>query len=266
MGWIKDLWLALLFAVAAAMIDAFVGYFRTLPSIIAFFIWFSVFFLAFALFTFAQKKILRRHLQIDKERWNKIREETIKQRRTHNKAKQLPAKLYELHKLSVSYMKSLRISKKNWDALEPDFKKIIGPIRLGLASLVLKLPMPIIARIRPVQNFVYKIIFDLDSCLKGAGIETLNDNPKYSELYAEINEIRSGLPDPIFSKVTAYILWANMLDMIYIFNASQPFMKKVQVSTKTKNMLPYLTLAVDTQLGKLNGQLTHDIERFLLGD
>jgi hypothetical protein len=215
----------------------------------------------FIIFGFWQEN---RRFRSNEVRW--IRQEVIKNRQIYSKAKHLPTKLVMLHKFSAGFMKELRVSKKDWASLEPEFKKTVGWLRGIICVIILRTPMFIITRIKLLQSFVYEIIFDLDSVLKSAGIDTLSENETYLKLYDEIDEYRIGLPEHILQKVTTYILLANMLDMLYLFNPSQPFMKGVSIPTRTRVLLPYLTLAIDTNLGKLSSQVAHDIERFLVGD
>jgi hypothetical protein len=237
-----------------------------LKPIYLFAIWFLIGFIIIAIITKWQEGRLKKSINVKREQWNKLREERIKNRRGYVKTKNIPIKLYELHTLSKRFMKELRISERQLKSIEPELIKTIGKIRAFIALVIVKLPRPILLHLKPAQSFMYKIIFDFDSALKVGGIENLREDPEYIAKNDEILYIREGLPTNIINQIDNYIMMSNMLDMLFLFSVSQPFMKKWPLPTGTKILLPYLSQAVDSQLSSINGNIAHSIERFLVGD
>jgi hypothetical protein len=116
-----------------------------------------------------------------------------------------------------------------------------------------------------MQITVHRFLFDFDGVLKDAGIDTLTQDKTYLDLYDGIWEIAEGLPPNIIQNISTYILMSNILDMTFLLRKSQPFMKEYQIPTRVRILLPYQTLAIDTELRKLSGQISGQITKYLAG-
>lgn len=277
---LRDMWKAIVAAVVVAVIDTILLQLRQIPWGYEFAGIFLFTILVIYLLVWIEKKHLKKRLQIDQQRWSRLRQEKIEYRKSYENKKELPEKLLSLDRILTKGIEHQKLSDNQFILLmKGTFNWMSWPI---LIIVAVTYGNPITRRMfqKLHFNFTVQTAIRMNTLLKNYRIGTLpiTTDKSYNTLYQEIITLENGLPPKIIAHINLAILLSNVINCLRLINAGQPFWKKLKYKTpmqeklyqplvlKLKDGLSYLTLQIDDSMSKIRAQVSTDIEGFLMGD
>jgi hypothetical protein len=258
-------------AIAAGVVAAMtilIGKLQGVDPVLLAIVTFIVLLVAFRIVYHLQEKKLKKRLNLDRERWDKVRDERVKLRQQYSNRTAIPDLLYKMSERVRGLMENTSITAD--ENMEEDFRQILQlkgrlevDLKAGDAKKILeKFPSvkgykDPIHQMRALVMSVYQV---LTAHRKGARFIVEQDG-EYQQLDRQIRELLVGLPQSIHVKKDGYTQLVNAyyslaavdfsnMELPQIFRLYQPFMKDVVV----------------TELATIRAGISSSIEKFLLGE
>jgi len=184
--------------VLAVMINLITIIQNTSPILIAV-ISFIVILMAFRVTYYFQEKKLKQRLGIERERWNKIREEKIRLRKPYENRLNITKLLAEMHEQSVLYTQSQlsqNIPKKTWETVAKKTAKVIP--KLTIFTMLQTPRFQWLAKQASIRRMISAFLLDMAGVLNSVGLGSLNitNEEKYLTVYNQVKDLENALPVP----------------------------------------------------------------------
>jgi hypothetical protein len=229
---------------------------------------FVVLLIAFRITYHLQEKKLKKRLNIERERWDKIREERIKFRQQYSNRTMIPDLLYKMGERVRELMEKTPLLLA--DDMVDDFKEIMQlrvPMTIKLnrtdaKKLLAKFPSvrhlkdPIQQR-RALTMSVYQVL-----TAHGQGAKfVVEKDEEYQRLDKQVEELLVGLPRSIHIKKGGY---AQLVNAYYTLAAVD--YSKGELPRLFHLYEPFMKAVIVTELSTMRAEISSIIEQFLIGE
>lgn len=260
---------AIVGALIVGIANTIVGTFQQLNPLLMFLIWFAITFTVIVIINQIQERRLRKRLKIDESEWNRIREEKIKARQIYANRNELPEMLYALNQCNAEVIAKQKISNKQAIPIaRAFFLRSINP-RLIWAMFYFIVPFAM-RKISPqyTEKATTNYAITFNSVLKDFKLGSLSvmKDPDYLTKYNRIKEYEVGLPPKLVGQIAGYIVLSNALNSLLLLREDSALWQHAKFINRVKNYLPYMSIAIDSRLSKLSGDISQSIEGFLIGE
>ena len=269
----RDIQAEIVAAGVLAAMTILIGKLQEVEPLILALITFVVLLIAFRIIYHLQEKKLKKRLNIDRERWNKIREERIKLRTQYSDRIIIPELLYKMGEIAKKLTEENPLEPVTTDDedMMSDFRELTEMkhakgMRLDKAMDVKKV-LANFGNLRKYKNPAHKtraLVFSLYQVLTvhGEGAKFLvENNEEYCNLDKQVEELLIGLPQAIHNKKDSYTQLANAYYTIAAIDFS-----KIELPKLVRLSQPFLGTAVVSELSAIRADISSSIERFLLGE
>lgn len=265
----RDIWTEVIAAGVLAAMSSIIGFIQDTPPITIAIISFVVILVVFRISYYFQARKLKARMGIEKERWNRIREEKIKARQIYANRNELPKMLYELNQCNTEVIAKQKISKKKALPIAKAFFLRCINLRLIWAIFYFLFPF-VMRRLSPqyAEKATIEYAITFNSVLKDFNLGSLSimKDPVYLKQYNQIKEYEVGLPPKLVGQVTGYILLSSALNSLMLLQEDSPLWQHIRFVNRVKSYLPYMSLSIDSRMSKLSGDISKSIENFLTGE
>ncbi len=135
----RDIWTEVVAAGVLAAMSSIIGIVQDTPPITIAIISFVVILVAFRISYYFQDRKLKARLGIEKERWNRVREEKLRLRQPYENRLEITKLLSQMHDKSVEYTQEQlqkNITKKKWEIIARSTTKVIPKLTIITMLLV----------------------------------------------------------------------------------------------------------------------------------
>lgn len=207
-------------------------------------------------------------LGIERERWNKVREEKARLRKPYEDRLQISKLLADMNERAIIYTKeqlNTNITKKQWESIAKDVGKVI-PKHLILLMLILP-RFQTLAKNKLATRFLTAFLIDITGVLNNHGYGSLEaeKDATYSQYLKQVRDYEIGLPANICSAIEGNILTSKMFSTLQVFEPSQPAFRKLDINPAYVNKVQYLLPTIQIMSGKSVGNIHESIENWLTG-
>lgn len=271
--WLRELWAELFAAGVLSVINTVASYLHALPPIITFAIWFVIILIAFRIMAKYQEKRLKHRLQIDRERWNKLREEKIKLRQQYSNRMIIPDLLYKMSERVRKLMEDnpmILVTNDFDESITADFKELmqakhIKKIELNKTDMLKTLTR--FPALRKYKNPVHQVralaisLYQVFASHGEGAMPLVEKDHDYQQLNKKIEKYLVGLPQSIHVKKDSHIQLANAYYTIMAIDFS-----KVDLPALVRLSQPLFGTGVESELSAIRADISSSIEKFLTGD
>jgi len=264
----RDIWVEVIAAGGLAAMTILIGKLQEADPLLLAIVTFVVLLIAFRVIYHLQEKRLKKRLDIEREHWNKIREERIKLRQQYSNRTIIPELLHKMSEHVREVMEKTSITVD--ESMEDDFREILqikGTLDIDLSSKNAKKILGKFPSVREYKDpthqmraLVMSVYQVLTAHGKGARFLLENDE-EYQQLDKEVKELLVGLPQSIHIKKDGYTQLVNA----YYSLAAVDF-SKMQLPQLFYLYQPFMKDVVVTELSIMRAGISSSIERFLLGE
>jgi hypothetical protein len=267
----RDIWVEALAAGVLAAMTALIGKLQEIDPLIIAGVSFLIYLSVFRLIYHLQERKLKKRLNIERERWDKIREKRIKLRLKYSSSTRVPKLLYEMsEKVRELMEKNPIVMTDDNESMTDDLKAIMQLKDVKSFELDTADTKKLLARFPSVKGYKDPIhqmralvmsVYQVLTAHEVGAKFLVEKEEEYQRLDKEVEELLVGLPQSIHVKKDGYTQLVNAYyslaaidfgntELPQLFRLYQPFMKDVVV----------------TELSTMRAGISSSIERFLTGE
>lgn len=265
----RDIWTEVIAAGVLAAMTTIIGVIQNTEPVIVAIIAFVIILVVFRVIYYFQEKRINKHLGIERERWNRVREEKIRIRKTYENRLEISKYLTRMNESVIEFNQDQlnnNISKKKWEQIAKDIGRVIPKHSVFL--------MLILPRIQSITNkkfamrFITIFLVDITGVLNKHGLGSLEaeKNGEYAGYLKQVRDSEVGLPAKICSDIEANILLSKLFGSLLIFDVSQSAFRKIEINPNYANKFQYLLPTLQIMSSKGIGNIHESIEKWLMGD
>ncbi len=267
--WLRDIWSEVIVAGVLAVMASMIGFLQNADPLIIAIISFAVILITFRIIYYFQEKKLKIRLGIERERWNKLREERIRLRKPYENRLEISSLLSQMHDQAILFTKRQlqeNITKTKWEKIFKDVRRVIP--KLTIISMFFLPRLQWLGKSKRVQRMMMSFVLDITGILRTHGYGSLQAESEeiYSGLYNSVKIYEDGLPPKICKEIEGNIMLSKMLSTLQIFDPSQPFIRKLNINPSFVNKFQFLLPTAHMMLSQSRGNIHEAIERWLTGE
>lgn len=270
----RDVWAEVIAAGVLAAMTSIIGIIQDANPIIVAIIAFVIILLVFRVMYYFQERKLKSRLGIEKERWNKLREEKIRQRQIYTERKQIILDtLLKMDKYLAGVIEKQDVSASQFVRA---FKKVW---RGRLLSLFTGTFTFMRGNQRRFLNYKMKLTIDMlariNTAFRDYNLGTLVaiNKPAYKSMDEQIRELENGFSLKVINDINQTILYTQTISCMGLIKLDRPFWSRIKINTMNESaILTFKTALSNTQwqianiLDNARGQVAEDIDKYLLGE